>query len=36
LIRLFEDLRGRGYNGGYDTVRRYAKRWTKERGQATA
>ena len=36
LIRLFEDLRGRGFEGGYDAVRRYAKRWAKERGQATA
>jgi transposase len=36
LIRLFEDLRGRGYDGGYDAVRRYARRWAKERGQATA
>ena len=24
LIRLFEELRGRGYGGGYDAVRRYA------------
>src|ERR1700747_734949 len=36
LIRLFEDLRDRGYEGGYDAVRRYARRWAKERGQATA
>ena len=36
LIRLFEELRGRGYQGGYDAVRRYAKRWSKERGQSTA
>jgi hypothetical protein len=36
LIRLFEELCGRGYNGGYDTVRRYAKRWSKERGHSTA
>jgi transposase len=35
LIRLFEDLRERGYDGGYDAVRRYARRWAKERGQAT-
>src|SRR5215204_4497796 len=32
LIRLFEELRGRGYVGGYDAVRRYAGRWSKERG----
>ena len=36
LIRIFEELRGRGYNGGYDAVRRYARKWAKERGQATA
>jgi transposase len=36
LIRLFEELRGRGYDGGYDAVRRYARRWAKERGQAMA
>jgi hypothetical protein len=32
LIRIFEELRGRGYDGGYDAVRRYARRWSKERG----
>ncbi len=31
LIRIFEELRGRGYDGGYDAVRRYARRWAKER-----
>src|ERR1700751_714235 len=36
LIRIFEELRGRGYDGGYDAVRRYVRRWTKDRGQATA
>ena len=36
LIRLFEDLRGRGYDGGYDAVRRYAGRWAKQHGQLTA
>ena len=29
-------MRGRGYDGGYDAVRRYARRWAQERGQATA
>jgi transposase len=29
LIRIFEELRGRGYDGGYDAVRRYARRWAK-------
>src|ERR1700760_2114185 len=36
LIRIFEELRGRGYDGGYDTMRRYAGRWAKDRGHATA
>src|SRR6201746_2645641 len=36
LIRLFEELRGCGYGGGYDAVRRYAKRGSKERGATTA
>ena len=36
LIRIFEELRGRGYDGGYDAVRRYARRWSKEHGQSTA
>ena len=36
LIRIFEDLRRRGYDGGYDAVRRYARRWAKERGETTA
>src|SRR3974390_798678 len=36
LIRLFEELRERGYDGGYDAVRRYARRWAKQHGQATA
>jgi transposase len=36
LIRIFEALRGSGYDGGYDAVRRYAKVWRRERGAATA
>jgi transposase len=36
LIRLFEELCGFGYNGGYDAVRRYARRWAKGRGQSMA
>jgi DNA replication protein DnaC/transposase len=36
LIRIFEELRGRGYDGGYDAVRRYARRWSTDRGQSTA
>src|ERR1700733_13024209 len=30
LIRLFEELRAVGYEGGYDAVRRYAKIWSRE------
>jgi len=36
LIRLFEELRGLGYEGGYDGVRRYAAGWQRERTAATA
>ena len=36
LIRIFEELRGLGYEGSYDAVRRYAKKWRIERGAATA
>ncbi len=30
LIRLFEELRLLGYDGGYDAVRRYARTWSRE------
>jgi len=36
FIRLFEELRGFGYAGSYDAVRRYAISWRKARGAATA
>ena len=36
LIRIFEELRAFGYEGSYDAVRRYAKRWRAERGATTA
>jgi transposase len=36
LIRVFEELRGRGYEGGYDAVRRYARRWGRQHAAATA
>src|SRR6266700_2620461 len=36
LIRIFEELRGLGYEGSYDAVRRYARRWRTERGAVTA
>jgi len=31
LIRIFEVLRGQGYEGGYDAVRRYARSWQRDR-----
>ncbi len=31
LVRMFEELRGLGYEGGYDAVRRYARLWKSER-----
>jgi hypothetical protein len=29
LIRIFEELRALGYDGGYDAIRRYARSWAK-------
>jgi transposase len=29
LIRIYEELRNRGYDGSYDAVRRYAGSWSK-------
>jgi hypothetical protein len=31
LIRIFEQLCGLGYEGGYDAVRRYARGWQRQR-----
>jgi transposase len=36
LIRVFEELRGLGYEGGYDAVRRYARVWRQVHGNETA
>ena len=36
LIRLFEELRVLGYEGGYDAVRRYARKWSHEHAGQTA
>ena len=36
LIRIFEDLRGLGYEGGYDAVRRYAATWRRRESAAAA
>jgi len=35
LIRVFEELRGRGYEGGYDAIRRYARGWQRDRASAS-
>jgi len=32
--RIFELLQGEGYDGGYDAVRRYVKRWRKKRSKS--
>ncbi len=36
LIRVYEELRALGYEGGYDAVRRYARRWGEQYASATA
>src|ERR1700728_612505 len=36
LIRVFEELRALGYEGGYDAIRRYARSWAKTNASATA
>jgi transposase len=36
LVRVFEALRGLGYAGGYDAIRRYARAWQAARGAAEA
>src|SRR5690606_129113 len=36
LIRVFEELRSLGYEGGHDAVRRFARTWSKTRGAMTA
>src|SRR5208337_1618986 len=36
LIRIYEALRPLGYEGGYDAVRRYARRWGEQHASATA
>ena len=36
LIRLFEELRLLGYDGGYDAVRRYGRTWRREHASQTA
>jgi transposase len=36
LIRVYEELRALGYEGGYDAVRRYARTWGREHAALTA
>ena len=36
MMRIFETLRGLGYAGGYDAVRRYARSWRREHAAVTA
>ncbi|AKO97010.1 Transposase [Marinovum algicola DG 898] len=36
LVRIYEELRNRGYGGGYDAVRRYAAGWSKATQEASA
>jgi transposase len=36
LIRVFEELRALGYEGGYDAVRRYARSWSRAHAGQTA
>ena len=36
LTRVYEALRGLGYEGGYDAVRRYARGWRRGHAAATA
>ena len=36
LIRVFEALRELGYEGGYDTVRRYARGWQRDQSSLSA
>jgi transposase len=35
-IRIFEELRALGYDGGYGAVRRYAATWSREEQEASA
>jgi len=36
LMRIFEALRGQGYAGGYDAIRRYARSWRAARSASVA
>lgn len=36
LVRIYEELRNRGYDGSYDAIRRYAASWSKTEREASA
>jgi transposase len=36
LVRIYEELRNRGYDGSYDAVRRYAASWSRRTREASA
>ena len=36
VVRIFEELRGLGYEGGYDAVRRYAAVWNRREHESVA
>ncbi len=36
VVRIFEELRGLGYEGGYDAVRRYASAWRRREHESVA
>ncbi len=36
LVRIYEELRNGGYEGGYDAVRRYAAAWSRQTREASA
>jgi len=36
LVRIYEELRNRGYDGSYDAVRRYAASWKQREEEASA
>ena len=35
-VRIFEEVRAMGFEGGYDAIRRYVHDWREERSSATA
>ena len=35
-IRIYEELRNQGYDGGYDTVRRYASAWKRRETEVSS